>query len=57
MRNTPSSEARPDPPDEEVAFWRGFIEWWARQNEEPVPERAWAALNDAEERACVRTEH
>ena len=50
MRNTPSSEARPDPPDEEVAFWRGFIEWWAREYRERVPERAWAALALAEGR-------
>ena len=39
---------RLDLPDEEVAFWRGFIEWWAREREGPVPPRAWEALACAE---------
>ena len=26
--------------DEEVAFWRGFIAWWAREKTTPVPARA-----------------
>jgi hypothetical protein len=34
--------------DEEVAFSRGFIEWWSREKEEPVPPRAWEALACAE---------
>jgi hypothetical protein len=34
--------------DEEVAFWRGFIERWAREKDEPVPPRVWAALAYAE---------
>lgn len=35
-------------PTEEVAFWRGFIEWWAREERAPVPSQAWAALAQAE---------
>jgi len=34
----------------EVAFWRGFIAWWAREHSEPVSDRAWAALERAESR-------
>jgi hypothetical protein len=34
--------------EEEIAFWRGFIEWWARDREDPVPARAWEALAYAE---------
>jgi hypothetical protein len=37
-------------PDEEVAFWRGFIEWWIRDRDDPVPPRAWEALALAEEK-------
>jgi len=37
--------------EEEVAFWRGFIEWWARERDNPVPPRAWEALNAAENKA------
>ena len=33
--------------DEEVAFWRGFIEWWARERDGSVPPRAWEALDHA----------
>jgi hypothetical protein len=36
--------------DEEVAFWRSFISWWAREKEEPVPPRAWEALDFAEQK-------
>ena len=36
--------------DEEVAFWRGFVEWWAREKQEPVSSRAWEALARAEEK-------
>ena len=39
--------------DEEVAFWRGFIAWWAREREGPVPERAWDALVRAEAKRCA----
>jgi hypothetical protein len=35
-------------PTEEVAFWRGFIVWWAREKAGPVPSRAWQALARAE---------
>ena len=35
---------------EEVAFWRGFIEWWVREREGRVPPRAWEALAVAESR-------
>lgn len=38
------------PADEEVTFWRGFIEWWVREKGEPVPPRAWEALACAEEK-------
>jgi len=38
------------PVDDEIAFWRGFITWWACQKEVPVPARAWAALALAEAR-------
>jgi hypothetical protein len=34
--------------DDEVAFWRGFIAWWVREREGPVPSRAWDALAWAE---------
>jgi len=37
--------------DEEVAFWRGFIAWWAREKTAPVPARAWEALERAQHRA------
>jgi hypothetical protein len=37
-----------DPADDEVAFWRGFIVWWAGEEQEPVPARAWEALANAE---------
>ena len=36
--------------DEEVAFWRGFIQWWARETDGPVPSRAWEALACAEDK-------
>jgi hypothetical protein len=39
--------------DEEVAFWRGFIEWWAREKDEPVPPRAWEALDYAERKGSA----
>jgi hypothetical protein len=34
---------------EEAAFWRGFIEWWAREKAVPVPPRAWEALARAQQ--------
>jgi hypothetical protein len=37
-----------DSADEQVAFWRGFIEWWVREKDGPVPSRAWEALACAE---------
>jgi hypothetical protein len=37
--------------DDEVAFWRGFITWWAREKAVPVPLRAWKALTLAQRRA------
>ena len=37
--------------DEEVAFWRGFIAWWAREKAAPVPARAREALKRAQRRA------
>ena len=37
--------------EEEVAFWRGFIEWWARERDDPVPPRAWEALGHADRKA------
>jgi hypothetical protein len=37
-----------DQADEEVAFWRSFIEWWAREEKGPLPPRAWEALDYAE---------
>jgi hypothetical protein len=40
-----------DPDDEEVAFWRGFIEWWARERDGPAPPRAWEALDHANREA------
>ncbi len=43
--------ANDQPIDDEVAFWRGFITWWARQKIEPVPIRAWEALERAQRRA------
>ena len=42
--------------DEEVVFWRGFIKWCGRENEEPVPTRAWAALSHAEARHVETSE-
>jgi hypothetical protein len=39
--------------DEEVTFWRGFIAWWAREREGPVPKRAWDALSRAEAKRCA----
>lgn len=51
MTGTPDTEPFPDQPGAEVAFWRGFIEYWAREHDEPVPERAWAALGHAEQRS------
>ena len=50
-----SQTSAADPADEEVAFWRGFIEWWAREKEEPVPPRAWEALgySEAKHKATV----
>ena len=33
---------------DEIAFWRGFIEWWVRERDGPVPPRAWEALATAE---------
>jgi hypothetical protein len=36
--------------EEEIAFWRGFVEWWVRDREGPVPPRAWEALASAESR-------
>ena len=41
------------PIDEEVAFWRGFIAWWAREKATPVPARAWEALKRAQRRSCL----
>ena len=41
---------------EEVAFWRDFIEWWAREREMPVPPRAWEALAYAQEKTVVGAE-
>lgn len=38
------------PPDDEVAFWQGFIVWWAREGRGPVPARAWQALALAQAR-------
>jgi hypothetical protein len=40
------------PDDDEVAFWRGFITWWAREKSEPVPTRAWEALERASGEPC-----
>jgi hypothetical protein len=37
--------------DDEIAFWRGFITWWACQKGTPVPARAWEALEFAQHRA------
>jgi hypothetical protein len=37
--------------DEEAAFWRGFIEGWARERDGCVPPRAWEALSAAEAKA------
>lgn len=36
--------------DDEAAFWRGFIEWWVREREGPIPARVWDALRQAESR-------
>jgi hypothetical protein len=41
-------------PDDEVAFWQGFIEWWARERRGPVPARAWQALALAQARVKAR---
>jgi hypothetical protein len=40
--------ANNQPVDDETAFWRGFITWWAREKAAPVPARAWEALVYAE---------
>jgi hypothetical protein len=45
VNSSPAEEA-----SDEIAFWRGFIEWWAREKQEPVPPRAWEALACAEEK-------
>ncbi|WP_296901082.1 hypothetical protein [Thiohalocapsa sp.] len=50
------SRAADDHPNDEVAFWRGFITWWARVKTEPVPPRAWEALAFAQRRAAQRRE-
>lgn len=34
----------PGQADAEIAFWRGFIAWWEREKDLPVPPRAWDAL-------------
>jgi hypothetical protein len=65
IANTPPSPMRPSPAvsdptptaslaDQEVAFWRGFIEWWARERDGAVPARAWDALLLAEEKRRAR---
>ena len=53
-----SQTSAADPADEEVAFWRGFVEWWAREKGEPVPPRAWEALaySEAKHRTTVTVE-
>ena len=33
-----------DPAEAEIAFWLGFIAWWEREKDLPVPPRAWDAL-------------
>jgi len=38
--------------EEELAFWREFIAWWARKKDTPVPVRAWEALARAERRCA-----
>lgn len=43
--------AREELVEEEVAFWRRFIEWWARERDGPVPVRGWEALAAAERKA------
>lgn len=57
----PSCPTRSDPlvnavaADGEIAFWRGFIVWWSREKEGPVPLRAWEALgySEAKHKATV----
>jgi len=39
------------PVDDEVSFWRGFIAWWIKNRADPVPRRAWKALDLAERKA------
>ena len=56
MDSVTGNPEQPGDPDDEVDFWRGFIEWWARERDGPVPQRAWAALSDAEDRAGRRGE-
>jgi hypothetical protein len=51
---TVEAHADDDQADDEVAFWRGFITWWARVKTEPVPPRAWEALALAQRRAARR---
>jgi hypothetical protein len=51
---TVEAHAEDDDADDEVAFWRGFITWWARVKTEPVPMRAWQALALAQRRAARR---
>ena len=46
---TGEPQAADDPAlDEEVAFWRGFMTWWAQEKAEPVPARVSAVLAYAE---------
>jgi len=53
---TGEPQAADDPAvDEEVAFWQGFITWWAQEKPEPVPARAWAALAHAERKRQLET--
>jgi hypothetical protein len=40
--------------DDEAVFWRNFITWWAQDKTEPVPARAWEALELAQRRAARR---
>lgn len=46
-----------DMADDEIAFWRGFITWWAQEKADPVPTRAWEALERAQRRAVPRQGH
>ena len=52
-----ATAADDQPDDDEIAFWRGFITWWARDKSEPVPARAWEALELAQCRAALRPGH